>query len=407
MTQGRFEEQIGWDDLLGPGLTNDPYPALSHLRDEDPVHFNERLDAWILTRYDDVCASFRDPRLSSDRVSPFIARLPQERRAVCEPVLGTLGRWMVFKDPPDHARLRARVAPAFTARAIRSRETRIRRLVTELLDRFVGEDLTDVVSGFAAPLPAIVIAELIGVPEQERERFQLWSDDLALLVFGSVDVEDRYERAARAQAGLRAMFVELADQARRSPPEEGLVSLLVHQDDPLDADELTAMCVLMLFAGHETTTNLIASAVAALLDHPAQAAAIRADDSLGASAVEEFLRFDGPSKVSPRWVVEDLELRGRRIRAGQRVFPMQLAANRDPARFAEPDRLDLERSPNPHVAFGHGLHSCVGAPLARLETRIAVTELVRRFPGLRSAGERVWRPSVLARGLERLPVACG
>jgi cytochrome P450 len=395
------------DDLLGADVTRDPHSYLRRLREEDPVHYNPRLDAWVLTRYDDVCASFRDPRLSSDRVAPFAAKLPAGRREACRPVLDALGRWMVFKDPPEHTRLRSLVAQAFAPPAIRAREPLVQRLVGELLDDFVRDGGVDLIAGFAAPLSALVIAELVGVPAADRELFKRCSDELAVLVFGSVDVEDRYERAAAGQAGLRDLFASLIERYR-AQPGDNLVSLLVHGDGggQLDEEDLTAMCVLMLFAGHETTTNLIANAVVALVDHPDELAAVRDDPSVAASAVEEFLRYDGPSKISPRWVIEDLELRGRHIRAGQRVYPVQSAANRDPARFPDPDRLDVRRSPNPHVAFGHGVHSCIGAPLARLETRIAIGEILRWLPGLRIVERDLpWRPSVLARGMDRLAVA--
>lgn len=396
-------EQLS-DDLTAA----DPYPAFARLRERAPVHFNEQQRAWVISRYDDVASGFRDPRLSSDRITPFLNALPPERRGSAAPVLVPLSRWMVFEDPPAHARLRSLVAPAFTSAALSRLATRSETIVDDLLDAFIAEGHEDLLQHVASPLPAIVIAELLGVPPSAREDFKAWSDELALVVFGAVDVADRYARAVAGLESLNGLFTDLI-AARTSASHDDLISVMVHEgerrDDPLTPEELTAMCVLLLFAGHETTANLIGAGVAVLLHHPEQLALLRDRPELIGSAVEELLRFEGPAKLSIRQATTDLELRGRTIEAGQRVLLLHAAANRDPARFPDPERLDITRQPNPHLGFGHGIHTCVGAALARLEARIAIPRILERLPGLACAEETLaWQPTILGRSLRRLPV---
>lgn len=388
--------------------TSDPYPYFARLRAEAPVHWNDYQRAWVVSRYDDVAAAFRDPRLSADRITPFLEALPADRRAQAAPVLGPLSRWMVFEDPPAHTRLRSLVAPAFTARGVAALADRTRALTEELLDTFAHERHGDLLHHLAVPLPAIVIAELLGVPPARRADFKAWSDELALVVFGAVDVSDRYARAISGLDGLTDLFSGLI-QARRRAPTDDLVSFMVHagaeRGDPLTPEELTAMCVLLLFAGHETTANLIGAGVAVLLRHPEQLALLRAQPQLIGSAVEELLRFEGPAKLSIRQARTGIALHGQEIREGDRVLLLHAAANRDPSRFAEPDRLDITRQPNPHLGFGHGIHSCVGAALARLEARVAIPLILGRLPGLALAEDELhWQPTVLGRSLQRLPV---
>lgn len=387
---------------------SDPYPYFAQLREQAPVHWNAYQRAWVVSRYEDVAAAFRDPRLSADRITPFLEALPADRRAAAAPVLGPLSRWMVFEDPPAHTRLRSLVAPAFTARGVAALAERIRATTDELLDAFVRERHEDLLHHLAVPLPAIVIAELLGVPPSRRADFKSWSDELALVVFGAVDVSDRYARAISGLDGLNDLFTGLIG-ARRRDPADDLVSYLVHagaeRGDPLTPEELTAMCVLLLFAGHETTANLIGAGVAVLLRHPEQLALLRAQPQLIGSAVEELLRFEGPAKLSIRQARAAIALHGQDIGEGDRVLLLHAAANRDPARFTAPDRLDITRQPNPHLGFGHGIHSCVGAALARLEARIAIPLILDRLPDLALAEDELhWQPTVLGRSLRRLPV---
>jgi cytochrome P450 len=399
------------DDLLSPAATADPYPLFDRLREHDPVHWSEHQRAWLLTRYDDVLAALADKALSNDRVRPLRAarQARGDTAGAADRVLALMGEWMVVTDPPAHTRLRKLAAGAFRSQRVSRMGERITALVDELLDGFTGGDL---IAGVAYPLPATVIGAMLGAPPADRDRFREWSDELALVAFGTGG-SARAERHERALAGLREMdayFRELIARRRVEPGDDMLSAMMAPADgavggDRLTDDELSAMCALLLFAGHETTTNSIANAVLALLRRPAEPARLRAEPALLAPAVEELLRFDGPIKVIIRWVVAETEIRGRRIEPGQRVHLVLSAANRDPAKFADPNVVDLARSPNPHVAFGKGIHACIGAQLARMETRIAVGRIVERLPGLGLAGDPVWKPTVASRALERLDVS--
>jgi len=315
-------------------------------------------------------------------------------------------------DRPAHTRLRRLAAVAFNPKRVAAAEPRIRQIVDDVLDEFIREGHEDLVEHFAFPLPAIVIAEIIGAPPEDREHFKGWSEELALVAF-SAGGEARAERHQRALRGLQAMedyFDGLIEEAKRRPAENMVSDLLAGdgKGNRLDDDEIKSMLALMLFAGHETTTNTIASTTLLLLQHPDQLDLLRGDPSLAGGLVEEGLRLEGAIKILTRWVVEDLELRGAQIKAGDRVFVSPMAANRDPERFPDPDRMDITRSPNPHIAFGKGIHACIGAQLARLEMRLAVGAIVERLPNLRLADPDAplkWRPILAARSLEELRVS--
>jgi cytochrome P450 len=399
------------DDLLDPEVNHDPYPFLAQLREEDPVHYSEAHRSWLVTRYDDVVAAFGDPRLSSDRVRPLLHAMSDQRREAAGPVFELIADWMVVTDPPIHTRLRKLAAKAFHPRKVTAMEGRIRELVDRYLDEFVASGEQDVVRGFAFPLPATVIAELIGAPIEDADRFKVWSNELALVAFGAGG-EARGERHARATRGVESMFGYFGGliEQKLSTPGDDMISSLIEGDDGdrLSDDEMKAMCALMLFAGHETTTTTITSAVKVLLENPDQLELVRGDPALAGKAVEEVLRVEGAIKVLHRWVLEDLELRGREIKAGDRVLLVPAAANRDPGKFTDPDRVDITRSPNPHVAFGKGVHACIGAMLARIEMRVAVARIVERLPGLRFADDPPafeWTPSLASRGLAQLRIA--
>ena len=401
------------DDLLAPEVNHDPHAAFHALREHDPVHWSERHRAWILTRFDDCSAALSDfRRLSSNRVKPLLDVMSPERRAQAGPVYEMLTGWMVVTDPPEHRRLRQLAAGAFNPRRVAAMEDTIQGLIDELIDRFIADGTEDLIAGFSYPLPATVIAELIGAPAEDAYRFKDWSSALAHVAFG-VGGDDRGERHATAMRGLDQMFDYFGElmELRRDQPGEDMISDLLAGDGSggrLSDHEIKSMCALMLFAGHETTTSTIASAAMMLLQHPAQLELLRSDpDELAAGAAEEALRYEGAIKVLHRWVVEDLELRGRQIRAGERVFVLPAAANRDPEKFEDPDGVDITRSPNPHIAFGRGVHACIGAQLARLEMRLALASLVKRLPGMRFAEpepELRWVPSLASRGLERLDI---
>lgn len=394
------------DDLLTPDATADPYPLLEALRTHDPVHWSAEHRAWLLTRYDDVSAAFANKALSNDRVRPVRAARAARggTTGAADRVLALIGEWMVVSDPPEHTRLRRLAAGAFKGQRISAMDASITALVDELIDSFTGGDL---IAGVAYPLPATVIATMLGAPPADRDRFREWSDELALVAFGG-GASDRHERALAGLHEMDAYFRELIARRRVEPGEDMLTAMMEPSEggdgDKLSDDELSAMCALLLFAGHETTTNSIANATLVLLRRPEVLARLRAEPELLNPCVEELLRFDGPIKVINRWVVDRTEIRGRTISPGERVHLVLAAANRDPERFADPAEVDIGRSPNPHVAFGKGIHACIGAQLARMETRIALGRIVSRLPGLALAAEPRWKPTVASRSLEALEV---
>jgi cytochrome P450 len=397
-------------DLLSPELTEDPYAYFAGLRATEPVHWAEANKAWLLTRYDDVVGAYADPRLSSDRVRPLLGVLPPERRAAYGPMLETIGHWMVVTDPPAHTRLRKLANHAFRQQRVTAMGDWIGELVDDLIDDFLVSGSEDFLNDIAYPLPAAVIAAMMGAPQQDRGKFQHWSDELALVAF-SAGGEDRAVRYVRALAGVRELqeyLAQLIDRRRREPGEDMISLLLTGSDadgDHLDDAELMALCSLILFAGHETTTNLLCNAVVALDRHPAELARLRDDPSLVNRAVEEVLRFEGPIKVIIRWVVEDHERDGRQIRAGDRVFLVQQSANRDAGTFADPDRFDITRPTQPlHVGFGRGIHACLGAQLARIEARVALPRILSRLEDIRVLGEVTWRPNIASRAVAGLRV---
>jgi cytochrome P450 len=401
----------GDDDLLSPDNVRDPYPLLARLRQEDPVHWSERLGAWMVLRYDDLFDALQDGRLSSNRVQPvFETKLTPEQQIERGPTFEVLRHWMVFNDRPRHTRLRHFVSAAFTPRAIELLRPRVEKVVDDLLDDLEGSDEVDLIGDFAYPIPATIIAEMMGVPEEDRPRFKGWSDCIMALVFGA---KGDHDRRSRAQHGL----LELCDYLHslvarfRVRPEENLITSLIEArdaDDSLTDDEIVATCTLLLFGGHETTTNLIGNGTRTLLGHPDQLARFRAEPELLPRAVEELLRFDGPSKLEVRRVAEDLDFRGRSFREGQQVLLLQASANRDPDVFPAPDRLDLDRHPNRHIGFGFGIHYCLGASVARLEGSIGLRKLFDRFPDLAPGDEPpTWHPLLVSRGMSRFAVRPG
>jgi cytochrome P450 len=400
------------DDLLGPEITRDPYPHFARLREQSPVHYSEAHRAWLLTRYDDNVAAFNDPAVSSDRVRPLLAKMPPERRAKVGPVFEMMADWMVVNDPPVHTRLRRLATVAFHPKKFVAMEGRIRELVDLYIDDYVASGKEDLIANFAFPLPATIICELIGAPVEDADKVKRWSEELALVAFGTGGEarDDRHLRATRGLEEMLAYFGELLEQRRAHPGGDDMLSALLEGDETgetLTDEEMKGMCALMIFAGHETTMNTIATTVYQLLRHPDQLALLRADTKMAGKAVEEGLRTEGAIKVLQRWVKEDVEYRGQRIEAGSRLFLVIGSANRDPEKFTDPDRFDITRQPNPHIAFGKGVHTCIGAMLARIEMRVAVARLFERLPNLRLADEAftpAWNPSVASRSMTELPL---
>jgi cytochrome P450 len=404
------------DAILSPEAVADPYSYFARLRQTDPVSWNTRYRSWVLTRHDDNAAALKDPRFSSDRITPVIARERRRERPDLD-LLETfelLNGWLVFRDPPEHTRMRRLVHKAFSPKMIAAMRGEVVRITDELLDAAEGEagagNRIDLLQSVAYPLPAIVIAGMLGVPAEDRDRFKAWSDDISALVFGGLEDEGRHERARVGMGELVRYITDLVEQVRREPRED-LATALVRArdvDEALSEEEVVATCVNLLFGGHETTTNLIANGVLALLQHPEQAQLLREDPSLAPRAVEELLRYDGPAKAVVRVAGEDIEMRGRQIAVGDRVFLLPSAANRDPEVFERPDTVDITRTENPHLGFGMGIHYCLGASLARLEGAVSISRILERFPDLRLADEELsWNPVLLTRGLTALPVVTG
>jgi cytochrome P450 len=394
-------------DLKSPAHVQDPFPVYRRLRDEHPVHWSEGHNAWVVSRYADVLEVFNRPgRFCSDRFRKLDASYASDRPAV-KAVGEVLGDWLVFRDPPDHTRLRGLLQKSFTPRHLERNRERIRTTVEELLDRVAERGEMDFIRDFAFPLPALVIALLLGAPARDIEPIKRWSDRLAAYLGGAVDERDNFGEARAGLASLADYFRALLRERRGRPADDllGLMLRAEHEGESLSEEEVVSNCVLLLFAGHETTTNLLGNGLFHLLRHPEQEARLRADPGLVPSAVEEFLRFDGPVPATIKVAGEDVEWHGREIRRGQMVLPLMSSANRDPRQFEAPDALDVGRLANRHLAFGFGIHFCLGAPLARLEAQLAFRALLRRFRGLALAGgEPRWKPMLFLRGLESLPL---
>jgi cytochrome P450 len=399
-------------DLASPAFKANPYPFYARLRTEAPVWrvtLGDRRTAWLVTRYEDVARVLKDDTFAKDKLNA----MDPEQRAKTPWVPGflePLERNMLDLDDPDHARLRALVSKAFTPRIIERLRGRIEALCEELLDAMERERKreggTDLVAGYALPLPATVIAELLGVPAEDHARFHRWSNRLVSVSSG----RDMLRALPAALSFVR--YLRNLVERRRAGPEDDLITALIRAEeagDRLSEDELLAMAFLLLVAGHETTVNLIASGTLALLEHPEQTERLRRDPSLTKTAVEELLRYTSPVEMATeRYAREDAEIGGRRIPRGELVLAVLGSANRDERHFEDPDVLDLARDPNRHLAFGRGgVHHCLGAPLARMEGHIALSALLRRFPGARLAMAPDilrWRRGLFLRGLEKLPL---
>jgi cytochrome P450 len=390
-----------------PAVLADPFPLYARLRDEDPAHWSPRLKAWVLTRYEDVKRVCLDSTMSSDRLRPFFATLPPAEATKVAELARYLTLWMVFRDPPEHTRLRRLAAKVFHVRSINALRPNIERLTHWLLDALDGRKEFDFISDFAMPLPALVIMDMLGAPREELARLKRLSDEMALFIGSARDAPEKYERAGAATREMADLFRELIT-ARRAKPQRDLLSELVALDDGgdrLSDDELVATCILLLFAGHETTTHHLANGLRALLRFPGELEKLRANPALAPAAVEELLRYDGPIGAQVRIVQEPHTLHGKALKPGERVFLLMNAANRDPRAYDEPDRVDLSRNGVPHLTFGFGAHICLGFPLARLEGQVALPAVLARWRRVELIGaEPEWMDSMVLRGMKSLPL---
>ncbi|MGW5643225.1 cytochrome P450 family protein [Saccharopolyspora sp. NPDC003752] len=395
--------------VFGQEFVQHLHARFDELRAATPVQrmvTRDGLEVWVITRYDDARAALAGPRLSKDssQIKQVISeKLPPgaNRREFASELAGH----MLNTDPPDHTRLRKLVVKAFTARRVEGMRPRVEEISATLLDAMADKSEVDLLDALAFPLPIQVISELLGVDESRRDDFRTWTNTL-------VDASDR-ELAKQAAEAMAQYLIELIEIKRREPADDLLTGLIeaTEDEDRLSEQELISMVFLLLVAGHETTVNLIGNGVLALLRNPDQWAALVADPGLVPAAVEEMLRFDGPVIHGTfRFTAEAIDVGGVEIPAGEIVWVGLTSANNDPDRFAEPERFDIKRDAHGHLAFGHGIHFCLGAQLARLEAQIAIRHLVERFPNLRPAGsveDAQWRFSSLIHGLRSLPVHPG
>ena len=398
-------------DPRDPDVIQRPLETLLRLQAEDPVHWSPLLKGWVLTRHEDVKAVQMNSGVTSDRLTPFFDSQQGEERAKLADLIRYLNTWVVFKDPPDHTRLRTLLNKVVTPAVMRDLEAGIAELADGLLDRIEarGDGRFECISEFANPLPASVIMDLLGIPREDMEALRDWSMQLQPFLGNATSTGDKYETG---RAGIVAMadYFRAAAEDRKARPRGDVIShfVMLQQSGQISEEELIGSCILFLFAGHETTTNLIGNGIRALLQNPEQKAKLIADPSLAASAVEEMLRFEGPTGAVVRVVKEPFEMRGKTLRKGDRVYAMVNAANHDPEVFENAAQFDIARTPNRHLTFNHGIHFCLGAPLARAEGRIAITRLFARFPKVALASDTAeYMDTLTMRGVREMPMVTG
>jgi cytochrome P450 len=398
------------DSIYNPrdrATINDPLAIFRILQDEDPCHWCAPLKSWVFTRYDDVREILRDDNISADRLTPYFDSLPATQRMGVSEVIRYLNTWVAFKDPPDHTRIRSLLNKVFTPGAIRTLRPSIENAVGLLLDPLRDKSEFDFIEEFAYPLPATVILTMLGLPSEDMEKLHQWSAQMQPFIGGATTSTDKY---AKAEAGAIAMadYFRAAIRERVSRPRSDMLSKLVQcreHDDALTEDEVIGTAILFLFGGHETTTNLIGNGVRALLKHPRQKAQLCAQPDRIKPAVEEILRFDGPTLASVRLVSADHERHGHTLKRGERVFVMIHGANHDLSRFSDPGKFDIKRDPNPHLTFNYGIHFCLGAPLARLEGEVAIGEVIKQMPSLALAQDSYdYMDTMVMRGVWKMPV---
>ncbi len=390
--------------LLDPEVLANPYPLFHRLRTEDPVHWDPFLHAWVVTRYQDVVTVLH--RYSAQR-TPTPDQLSEMGLSSLNPIAQLMVKQMLFMDAPAHTRLRSLASYAFSPQRVQVLRGHISDITNRLLDKVQGNGRMDVIADLAEPLPCIVTAEMLGVPVEDYQQLKLWSQDFAEMLGNFQHNPDRVPRILKSVSEMTAYF-RSAMQQQREFPRDGLVRSLMNaevQGDRLSEEEVIANCVVTMVGGQETTTNLIGNGVLSLLRNPNELEKLRSDLSLVPSAVEELLRYESPSQHTARLAPEDTVLGEKRIRKRQAVIAVMAAGNRDPERFPEPDRLDISRTDNRHLAFGWAAHFCFGAALARIEGQTAFELMLRRLGDWTlEPGPLVWRTNLGLRGLTKLPI---
>ncbi|HMC09345.1 MAG TPA: cytochrome P450 [Actinomycetota bacterium] len=402
------EEPVFYNPL-DPEVHADPYPQYRRLREEAPM-LRGPLGYWVVSRHADIAGVLRDPRfgVGMDEAALLQATLEGPGAAT----VAELSRWMLFRDPPDHTRLRSLVSKAFTPRALEALRPRIQQVVDDLIDGFEGREDVDLIAELALPLPVTMISELLGMPVEDQGQAREWAEAIAQ-VLDPIVTEEQATRADRAVRELAAYIAEAVGERRRRPGSDVLSRLIQARGDGpqggrLSEAELISTVALLFGAGHETTRNLIGNGMLALLRHPAELERLRRDPGLTRSAVEELLRYDSPVQLMGRGAREDAVVGGERVAAGEALMLLIGAANRDPAQFPDPDRLDVGRSDVKMLSFGGGIHFCLGAMLARTEGQIAIGTLLSRVRSLELATDALqWRSHITLRGLTALPVRIG
>jgi len=396
------QERIN-DDLLDPEFVQNPSVLYKVMREHHPAYWNERWRGWVLSRYEDVYGALHSPTMLADRITPyFTERLSAEERQQFALTYEVLHSFVVFVDPPRHTHLRKIFSRAFTPKSAQMMRGVVTELVAEFLDQWEGHDSIDLVSEFAYPFPANVIATIIGVPKEDLHKFHSWADALTTLLLAGVGDDQRLVRCQEALIEFKDYLRGLYNERLKAPRNDMMSWLMeVQLSDPaLTPDDVLHSCILLVNAGHETTQDLICNTLTTLLKLPHALDGLRAEPRHMKTAIEEGLRYNGPLKGTMRVVGEDQVVHGQNFKKGERVLLLLGAANRDPLKFPDPETFDIRRNPNPHVSFSHGIHFCLGAPLARMEMEIAFTELLRRFPKMALDGDVKWDARILGRSIE-------
>jgi cytochrome P450 len=373
--------------IVTPEFIADPYAVMHRMREEDPVYWSEAIGGWVMTGYDDICVSFKDTAHFSNenRLGKAMAYLPAEKHATYKAFSDHFAtKSLLHSDPPDHTRMKTLITREFNTKVVDQMKPSIQKSVDELIDAVLAQGEMDVVRDLATPLPISVIAQILGVPRTDHHLFQLWADDLLSFQGVNKPSEDDLQRAQRAIVQMRPYIREMMEE-RRKQSREDLISKFVAEESTtgrISESELISTTVTLFVAGQETTISLISNSIYTLLSHPDQLALLRANPELLPSAMEESLRFESPITRQPRLMKNDVKLHGKKLKKGEMAFQMLNAANRDPAYFKDPDKFDIRRTDNKHLAFGLGIHFCVGAILARAEGLIAIGTIIKRMPNL-------------------------